>query len=191
MLTVSIYLLAFLALEASGLPLLERTSRMVQNLDCKALNGTQPIKICNSPYTRLPNGSLCCPTFPFDPITNEPICINESRVEEHCKQLGRSVVKEPCRYCKICGKLRGETCRGPQNLHGHCSKGLECIGVGKYDTEVGVCRDIGGPVTKPVGEVCGGRNDSLGVCEDGAKCTKIEDEVSVCVQQSKTKGFDM
>ena len=119
----------------------------------------------------------------------ESICIEEEHVEEHCRVKGRGVEYEPCFYCKTCAKLAGETCRGNQLIHGHCDKDkdLECIGDNNR-SEPGVCIKKGGPPIKNVGEECGGRLDSLGMCKEGSKCTELNaTEISVCIRNGKYK----
>ncbi len=157
---------------------------MVKDVDCIAENGSKPIGMYNSPYTILPNGSLCCPFTPYH-LNGESVCFDEDRVEAYCKIRGRGVTHEPCIYCRTCAQLAGETCRGPQLIHGNCDEGLECIGTGPDDTKVGVCRKVGGPETKRAGEVCGGRLDSLGACKSGAECEEVQTGLSVCVRHGK------
>lgn len=95
-------------------------------VDCVAIGGTVPVPIFNSPYTILPNTSLCCPKYIGD------FCKDEKEIAgDKCK--GRGLVYEPCHLCKTCARLAGESCGGHQNIYGTCDEGLECVNVNITD----------------------------------------------------------
>lgn len=93
-------------------------TRSVVEVDCREISGTVPVPIFNSPYTILPNGSLCCPLFPRDSCNQD-----EKVIATKCPG---GLVFEPCHFCKTCAKSAGERCGGIQNQHGTCDQGLEC-----------------------------------------------------------------
>ena len=97
------------------------------SINCMAIGGEVPIPIPNSPYTLLPNGSLCCPEY----VGN--YCLDEKEMAPKCSG---GLVPEPCHFCKTCAKQAGETCGGHQNLHGTCDEGLECV---DHNNTNGIC----------------------------------------------------
>ena len=36
-------------------------------------------------------------------------------------------MKDACRCCEVCAKVKGEICGGPWNYLGKCDKGLKCL----------------------------------------------------------------
>lgn len=141
-------------------------------LDCKTPGSSRPMAIYNSMYYLDDEGKLCCPL-------NADYCISEERVRAHCKSLGHGVTYEPCVHCLTCAKNRGESCKGIENIYGHCNDGLKCIGHEDDENKTGVCAPIDGP-PRQLGEECGGRLNNLGVCDAGLDCTEIRGR-SVCV----------
>ena len=103
---------------------------------CREIGGTVPIPIWNSPYTLLPNGSLCCPMYDISRY-----CQTDEKLLDTSKCLG-GLVKEPCGFCKTCAKVAGEPCGGHQNLNGTCDEGLECVQSDENSTH-GICLGIG------------------------------------------------
>ena len=87
-------------------------------VDCRDLGGEVPIPILNSPYTILPNGSLCCPEFVGES------CQDEKEIATKCRG---GLEFEPCNFCKTCAKIPGEECGGTEGQNGHCDEGLECV----------------------------------------------------------------
>lgn len=144
-------------------------------IDCESLPGSRPIEIYNSWYWLLNNGSLCCPLNTYNERRDD-YCISESRAREECARRGRGIDKDPCLHCDTCTKLIGESCYGPQGTHGFCDKemGLVCIGMETNKDFIGVCTTKGGPAQRNIGEDCGGRNDSLGICRSGLACQEVQ-----------------
>ena len=111
-----VYCLLFILL---GISPLKNVMCQLPTSTCAELGGTTPVDIYNSPYTILPDGSLCC-----DLYTGPQTCISEEEVRVHCQDRG--LVLEPCHFCKTCAKIVGERCGGTQGQYGRCEEGLEC-----------------------------------------------------------------
>ena len=116
-----------------------------EEIDCQAIGGTVPVPIFNSPYTILPNGSICCPRYVGD------FCEDEKQIAAG-KCLGRGIVDEPCHFCKTCAKLAGEPCGGNENQYGTCNEGLECVESDQNSTH-GICYGKGMPLRELSGLV--------------------------------------
>lgn len=99
------------------------------SVDCREIGGTVPVDVYNSPYTILPNGSLCCPEYIGNSCNKD-----EKAVATECPG---GLVYEPCHFCKTCAKLLGMVCGGHQSQYGKCLEGLECIASNKNAT--GIC----------------------------------------------------
>lgn len=158
-------------------------------IDCEDLPGHRPFPIYNSKYKLLANGSLCCPLNVYDE-DGKPRCISESRVRVECAAKGRGIDKDPCLQCDTCAKQIGESCYGPHGIYGSCdkAKGLVCIGIEKDENRIGVCTTDGGPALRSVGEECGGRFDSLGICRSGLVCQEVQEGKNwVCIMNGKLK----
>lgn len=156
-------------------------------VDCDRFNGSHiPVPVVNSRYRLLQNGTLCCPLNTFDNYGNF-YCISDEVMETECRQLNRGVVYEPCYHCKTCAKLEGETCEGPQNSHGFCDSGLECIGTDQDSNGIGACTVAGGPPTnKDVEEKCGGRFNCFGNCSMGLACVKTTQyDDLICIKEGE------
>lgn len=158
----------------------------IRTIDCSILNGTKPVDIINSKYTLLPNGTLCCPLERYS--QHRDYCTSKAVMKDICGDRG--IVYEPCFHCKTCAKSIGETCSGPQYTHGHCGKDLLCIGEGGTnlvnEDMVGACTNSGGRPTKQPGQICGGRFDSVGVCEPESTCVKEDHKVlGECVKHGE------
>ena len=122
----------------SCIALREEIYTIGEGIDCTDIGGTVPIPIFNSPYTILPNGSLCCPKYIGDFCEDEKVIAGD-------KCRGRGLVYEPCHFCKTCAKLAGESCGGHQNLYGTCDEGLECVEADQNSTH-GICYGKGMPL---------------------------------------------
>jgi hypothetical protein len=141
---------------------------------------TRPRAIYNSVYYIDREGGLCCPL-------NAGYCeYTREQMIQKCASLGYGVndgPEEPCAHCYTCARNIGESCYGPQGIQGLCNTkdGLECDGHEDNENKTGVCVSKN-PVLKKIGENCGGRLDSIGVCEDGLVCTEVnEGKHRVCV----------
>lgn len=98
--------------------------------DCKEIGGVVPVSVFNSPYTILPNGSLCCPEYIGDSCNRD-----EKEIATKCPG---ELVYEPCYFCKTCAKQLGESCGGNQGQYGKCDEELECI-TQNITTQEGLC----------------------------------------------------
>ena len=114
------------------------SSRVVgDEIDCLAIDGTVPVPILNSPYTILPNSSLCCPKYVGS------LCKDEKEMAGKCQDRG--LVDEPCHLCKTCARLAGESCGGHENIYGTCDEGLECVNNTNENSTHGICYGKGMP----------------------------------------------
>lgn len=168
----------------SCIALREEIYTVGEEIDCTAIGGTVPIPIFNSPYTILPNGSLCCPKYIGDFCEDEKVIAGD-------KCRGRGLVHEPCHFCKTCAKLAGEPCGGHQNLYGTCDEGLECVEADQNSTH-GICY---GKADKQIGEVCGGPYGIRGRCLQDLSCTVDSAEFltgndvqGICLNESIVPG---
>lgn len=110
-----------------------------EEVDCRDIGGTVPIPIYNSPYTLLPNGSLCCPLYVGDSCQTDEEQLDTNKCEG-------GLVLEPCHFCKTCAKQAGEPCGGQQNIYGTCDEGLECNQLDQNSTH-GICYGKGMPLS--------------------------------------------
>lgn len=149
------------------------SSAPTEEIDCLARNGSIPVEVFNSKYTILPNGLLCCPRYSGDS--------NCQDVKDTCGE--RELVKEPCHHCKTCSKLLGEDCGGPHSIYGKCGSNLVCSR--ESNDLIGACVAAGGPSVQQVGQICGGRLDSLGICVEGSVCIKNDKSDGICVMEGK------
>lgn len=149
-------------------------------VNCTALGGLRRVDIVNSPYTVLPNDSLCCPRLAS--------CKEKSVMREICRN--RELVDEPCFQCKTCAKMIGETCSGPHGMYGECESPLICIGSNgstlPYGEAIGACTTAKGRRIRNLGKKCGGRFDSIGLCVSDCTCRKdYNTDKGICVKCGK------
>ena len=83
------------------------------------MNGVKPLFVPNSPYSILPNGSLCCP-----PLLEDSNCSSEKDMQTKCPD--GLLIDEPCFFCMTCAKRLGEICGGAYGTLGRCNRSLEC-----------------------------------------------------------------